>query len=354
MKKARLFPVFPWLAGLATMALTAAPGYSQAAQNSSPPSTASKPAQASAASDPAPKPSVPDDKVVIKVDDRKVTAADVDYLVHSMPEQDQQTVAAQGKGPIASQYIQMLVLEQQALRDHLDSNPDLERQVSFDRARWLARAEFQKLSGETKVTPDEINQYYSAHATDFDQVQLRQVGIRVKPANAAASTPGLTAEEARARAEEIRKALSAGTDPQEVAKKFAVPNVVVIDPKGQNYGRDKLPANLADAILKLKDGEMTGTQETPQSVFFVQMIKHFHPEVKDVSVSIEEQIRQQKILSTIGQLQKKASVWSDQEYFKPPAASTGSPAPSLSPGSGGSSSTKPPASKPEAPAPPPK
>lgn len=344
MNKARPLFIYPFLALLAT-ALIAPAGFSQAAQNAPP----SSPSQATAASDPDAK--VPEDKVVIKVDDHKVTAGDVDYLVQSMGEQDQRAVAAQGRGPIASQYIQMLLLEEAALRDHLDSNPDLARQVEFDRARWLARAEFQKLTGETKVTPDEINQYYTAHAADFDQVQLRQVGIRVKPASAAATAPGLTLEEARARAEEIRKALAAGTDPAEVAKKFAVPNVVFIDPKGQTYGRDRLPPTLGDAILKLKDGEMTPAQETPQSVFFVQMVKHAHQQVKDVSTAIEEQLRQEKILNMIAQLQKKSSVWSDQEYFKPPVASKGSAAPTLSDVPQASPSAKPPASQS---APPPK
>lgn len=343
MNKARPLFIYPFLAVVAT-ALNTPAGFAQAAQ-STPPSAQAQ----AAASDPEAK--ATENKVVIKVDDRKVTAGDVDYLIHSMSEQDQQAVAAQGRGPIATQYIQMLVLEEAALRDHLDSNPDLARQVEFDRARWLARAEFQKLTDETKVTPDEINQYYAAHSADFDQVQLRQVGIRVKPATAPATSPGLTAEEARARAEEIRKALGAGTDPAEVAKKFAVPNVVFIDPTGQKYGRDKLPPTLGAAIIKLKDGEITPTQETPQSVFFVQMVKHIHQDEKNVSTAIEEQLRQEKILSLIAQLQKKSSVWSDQEYFKPPVASRGSAAPTSSDVPRAPSPAAAPASQP---APPPK
>ncbi|HLW78172.1 MAG TPA: peptidylprolyl isomerase, partial [Terriglobia bacterium] len=254
----------------------------------------------------------------------------VDYLIRSLSEQDQQAVNTQGKGAIANQYIQMLVLQKQALLDHLDASPDLERQVAFDRARWLARAEFMKMQDETKVTQEEIGQYYSAHSADFDQVQLRQVGIRVKPATAAATAPGLTVDEARARAAEIRQALAAGTSPQEVSKKFSVSGTVFIDANGQTFGRDKLPPNLAPAILKLKDGEMTDTQAGPQSVYFVQLVKRVHPEMKDVSSSIEAQLRQEKILAAIDQLQSKATVWSDPDFFKPPAtpsASSGSAAP---------------------------
>ena len=80
---------------------------------------------ASSASDRDPKTaSVPKDKVVIKVGSQQVTAADFDFLFQTLNAQDQKTLATQGKQPLADQYILTLVLEQQALRDHLDATAD--------------------------------------------------------------------------------------------------------------------------------------------------------------------------------------------------------------------------------------
>ncbi len=315
---------------LALAGFAARRGYSQQAP-ATPPGAASQPSQPAAApADPAKVSPVPPDKVVVKVGDRQVTAADVDFLIHTLSPQDQQSIATQGKGALGNQYIQMLLLEQQALRDHLDTTPDFRREEQFERARRLATAEYQKMAAEMKVSPEEISQYYAAHPSDFDKVEVRQVGIRVKPAGAKADTPGLSLEEAKARAEEIRKALGdPGADPQKVAKQFAVPNVVFIDPQNRTVERTQLPPDLADAIFKLKDGEISATKETPQSVFFVQVAKHVHPEVKDVSSSIEGLLRQEKLTSALTEMKSKTTVWSDEEFFKaPPAAkaATGAPA----------------------------
>jgi parvulin-like peptidyl-prolyl cis-trans isomerase-like protein len=310
------------------------PGYSQQApakpttqpaapSNPSAPGNPSAPSAPSATpGDPANQPVVPPDKVVIKVGDKQVTAGEVDFLIQTLSPQDQKALATQGKASLGDQYIQMLVLEQQALRDHLDATPDFRRSEEFERTRRLAAAEYQKVAGEVKVSPEEIAQYYASHSADFDRVEARQVAIRVKPVGAKADTPGLSLAEAKARAEEIRKALAApGADAQKIATQFAVPNLVFIDAQSRNVERGQLPADLADTIFKLKDGEISETRDTPQSVFFVQALKHVHPEVKEVSSSIEGVVRQEKLAAAMGELKNKTSIWSDDEFFAPKAAS---------------------------------
>ena len=90
-------------------------------------------------SDPTSTPAVPPDKVVIKVGDTQVTAADFDFLLHTLNAQEQKNVATQGRQPLAEQYILTLLLEQQGLRDHLDSTSDFRRQEAIERAQRLVR-----------------------------------------------------------------------------------------------------------------------------------------------------------------------------------------------------------------------
>jgi hypothetical protein len=251
---------------------------------------------------------VPGEKVVLKVGDQQVTAADIDFVVGTLSPQDQKTLATAGKGSLATRYIDILVLEEQALRDHLDGTPEFRRAEAMDRAQLLAQAEYRKLAGDMNVSPDEINQYYTSHAGDFDSVDVREVAIRVKPPGAKADTQGMSPADAKARAEEIRKALGApGADPQKIEKQYAVPNLVFITPS-RNFERAQLPAELADQIFKLKDGEISETKETPQSVYFVQALKHVHHDVKEVSGTIEGTLRQDKLTAAINTLKSKTTV----------------------------------------------
>lgn len=313
---------------IATVGLTASRGFAQQAPASpakptSPQATPTRPAVADPA---APSATVPADKVVIKVGEQQVTAGDIDFVVGTLSPQDQKTLSAEGKGSLATRYIDILVLEEQALRDHLDGTPEFRRAENMERAQLLAQAEYQKLASEAQVSPEEVNQYYTAHASEFDQVEVRQVAIRVKAAGAKADAPGLSLADAKARAAEIRKALAApAADAQKIEKQYAVANLVFITPS-RTFERAQLPGELADQIFKLKDGEISETKETPQSVYFVQVLKHVHADVKEVTPTIEGTLRQEKLSSAMNALKNKTTVWSDEEYFKSPARTASSPA----------------------------
>ncbi|PYV26782.1 MAG: hypothetical protein DMG24_06250 [Acidobacteria bacterium] len=285
---------------------------------------------ASSASDRDPKTaSVPKDKVVIKVGSQQVTAADFDFLFQTLNAQDQKTLATQGKQPLADQYILTLVLEQQALRDHLDATADFRRQEELGRAQRLAQAEYEKMAHDIQVNPQETKQYYDAHASDFDELAVRQVGIRKKGGGAQGDAAGLSPQDAKARAEEIRKALAAGTDPKKVAQDFAIPNVVLVDTQERNIQRGQLPADLDAAFFKLKDGDLSEPVETPQSIAFVQVVRHVHPELKDASSQVETAIRQQKLQAKIAELKHQTPIWADQSFFTAPSVekpATGTPA----------------------------
>jgi peptidyl-prolyl cis-trans isomerase C len=306
------------------------------AQQATPAGPAKTPAPSGAAKsngapDPAGTASAPPDKVVIKVGDQQVTVADFDFLLHSLNAQDQKTIATQGRQPLVDQYVLTLMLEQQAVRDRLDVTPEFRRQEALERAQRLAQAEYAKIAQDVQVTPQEISQYYQAHPDDFEQLAVRQIGIRKKAEGATA--PGLSAEEAKTRAEAIRKALAAGTDPQKVAKDFAVPNVVFVDPQERNIQRGKLSPELEQAWFKLKDGEVSEPLDTPQSLGFVQVVRHVHMELKDASPQVESVLRQQKLQARIAELKKATAVWSDQDYFKAPPAQKPAAGPAAPPAS---------------------
>lgn len=271
--------------------------------------------------------------VVLRVGEKEVTQADLDALLSRLNPQVQQTVARQGKRPFGEQYAMMLILSGQAVDHHLDSSPEFQRQLATQRVQMLAQAEYDALTRQAAVTPEETGKYYSEHQTEYEEVKVRQVVLRKKADDAAADTQGLSIADGRARAEEIRKALTSGTEANVVVKDFSVPNVVVIDSEPRTVRRGQLLPDLDKAVFQLKDGEVSELLETPQVFVMAQLLSRRQLEQKDVSREIENKLRQQKLDAALADLRQKNPIWMDDQYFAAPAApaAPNAPTPSAQP-----------------------
>jgi peptidyl-prolyl cis-trans isomerase C len=285
-----------------------------------------KPAAAAAAKQPAARPATtplkappgPGEKVVLKVGNEEVSQAELDFVIDRLSPEIRQNLARQGKRPIGEQYALMLILSGMAVSHRLDSSPDVHRQIELLRLQMLAQAEYENIVGQTKVSPEEVSQYYSAHPDEFDQAQVRQVVIRKKPDGAKEGTPGLLAQEAKAKAEEIRKAFAAGGDAAKATQDLSIPNVVQIDLQPRAIRRGQLPADLDKAAFQLKEGEVSDPFETPQALVLVQVAGRRHLELKEVSTEVENRLREQKVQASVNELRNKTPVWMDEEYFATP------------------------------------
>jgi len=277
------------------------------------PSAATQPASTSEAT-------APSKKVVIKVGGAEVTQKEIDYLISIMNPQAQQALAANGRKPLGDEYVKVLLLSQQAENDHLESIPELRERLELQRTQMLAQAEYEKMSNEVKVSPDDIGKYYTTHQSEFETAQVREFVVRKKPDGAKDGTPGMSAEDAKATADKIRKSLAAGTDPATVVKESAVPNVVMIDQEPRTIKRGQLLASLDKAAFELKEGQVSDVLDTPQAIVFLQIVGRHLQEQKDATTDIENKLRQEKLDTALGDLRSKTKVWMDEEYFKPQAA----------------------------------
>jgi peptidyl-prolyl cis-trans isomerase C len=288
--------------------------------------------QAPATAPPAPAPEKPagatsenPKKVVLKVGTQNYTVADMDFLIGTLSPRLQVVVAQQGKKPLGDQFAMMAMLSQQAEKDRLDATEDFREEMALHRLQTLAEAEYRKMSDGIKVSPEEINQYYTAHASEFEEAQVREIIIRKKADGAEKDAPGLTSADAHARAEDIRKALEAGTDPKKVADQYKVENTVMFDSEPRMIKRGQLIADLDKAAFELKDGAVSQPFENAQALAFLQVVGHRHQELKEVSDNIEKTLHEQKLQSAVDELKKNSSIWMDDQYFKAPAESPAAP-----------------------------
>jgi hypothetical protein len=266
-------------------------------------------------------------KLVLKVGTQSVTQGDMDFLIRSLDPQTRRAVAQQGLRALVDRYVLTLVLAQEAASNHLDDNVDFRRQLAAQRDRMLAQAEYQKLIQQTKVTPEEVSQYYAAHGSDFEEIRARQIVVRVKTQDAKEGTPGLTLEEGRTRIAEIRKALASGADPKQVAKDFGIANQVLVEAEPRTIRQSASLPGPQKQLFNLKNGEFGEVQEVGGTLALLQVVSRGRVELKDASQEIENTLRHQKLDAEIAELKKKSNVWIDEAYFKVASA----PAPEATP-----------------------
>jgi len=390
------------LSGLATGGVRAQAPTPPAAR----PTPAPSPTPSATPTPPASKPAVPvvetpepPEKVVLKVGDQQFTKADMDSLIASLPPQTQQALAAQGKKQFGDYYALAVMLSKRAELHRLDQTPEFARKLAFQKQQLEAQSEMTQL---TTVTPEDVQQYYIAHADSYDEIMVRQfvirkkaaepkanpeappaetpppsvrltwvgpgdaivrakleknpqvsglsvqnmqavfkfagsdeelaailgglvsAGVRVlnfdetKPPHPAAFTaPGLPPEEAKARAEAIRKELTAGADIKKLSDEFKAPDVT-IEPEPRKVRRGGMRPDMEKVAFALKDGEVSEPVDVSQALIFFQVSGHSRIDLKDATPEIERKLRQERADAAVAEVKKNTPLWMDEQYFAAP------------------------------------
>jgi parvulin-like peptidyl-prolyl isomerase len=271
--------------------------------------------------------------VVLKVGDQQFTKADIDRLILDLAPQTQRTIAAQGKRPLGDQYALYVMLSRQAQLHHLDQTPDFLHKIAVQKLMLEAQAASEEIAQKVVVTPDDIQQYYTAHAADYDEIMVRQIVVRKKIADpqagpehpAASAGTGLAPEEAKARAEAIRKELAGGADIKKVMEEFKASGDVIIDAEPRKVRRGGMRPEMEKVAFALKDGEVSEPVDVPQALISFQVTGHSHVELKDTTQEIEKNLRQQKVDAALAEIKKNTTVWMDEQYFGAPPKPSGGP-----------------------------
>ena len=141
-----------------------------------------------------------------------MTQAQFEAIISTL--EAQQGPADLSREAIGENYASLLVLSQQAVANHLDTTPDVVRQLAIDRTQILSNAEFASLKAQSKPTPEEISAYYSAHLDDYDMVQVRRIFV-FKKGGPAKNAKGVDPAQAKPLADAIRSGLRVGRQSRE-------------------------------------------------------------------------------------------------------------------------------------------
>lgn len=300
------------------------------AQSSSQPATGTAPTPAGQSAKPSLPPSaapaapttpqVPPDTVVMKVGSQQITAEQFQGIIKTLNPTAQRSLATQGFKPLGENYAMFLALAQKATADGLDQTPEFKQRIELARLQALVQDEYKKLNESVEVKPDDVNKYYTEHQKDFEQVEIRQISVRKKPAGAKGDAAGLPDDEAKKRADEIRQALDSGQDATKVSEQYKLANVVFFDPAPRSVRHGQLPGDMDRQAWALKDGQVSEIQNNPMNYYFIQVVKHEDPPVSEVSKEIEGKLRENRFKATLDGIKVQANIWLDPQYFAPPSA----------------------------------
>jgi len=270
------------------------------------------------ASAPANKAAASTDHVVLKVGGVQVTEAEFEASIKDFePEKQANTVEDRRK--FGDDYASVLMLSQQAVADHLESDPEVRRQLEIARIQTLSNAAFAELMRQSMPSSAEISQYYSDHQADYDEVQIRRLFIW-KQGEKAKDGRVLSTQDARERAEKVRQAVASGKDVKTVAQELKDSDTGLFDIEPLTFPRGELPVGMEKVAFGLEKGGWGEVTDGHDSLMLVQLVNRDRRPLAEVSSRISEHLQAEKSQAKLDDLRKKAGIWMDEKYFGTGAA----------------------------------
>lgn len=152
--------------------------------------------------------------VVVTIGAETITKADFETFLAALPEQVRTQMP---KRRIAEQIADIKIFAAEARKRSLDRSPMT--QIEMDQA--LATALFRDIQAKTTITSADVAAYYEKNKSQYEKVKARHILLRFKgsPVPVRDGQKDLTKEEAKAKAEDLKKQIDGGADFAALAKK---------------------------------------------------------------------------------------------------------------------------------------
>jgi parvulin-like peptidyl-prolyl isomerase len=270
-------------------------------------------------------PQVPPDRVVITVGDIKITAAQFNAFVESLPAQYRNNMGrGNGRKQLADNIAKTLTLAQEAQKRKLDQTPEFKSQEMFQNLNLLANALATQAGKDLQVTEADVRQYYEAHKNEFETVHARHILIRFTGSQVPVR-PGqkdLSEAEALAKAQEVRKKIQDGGDFAAIAKAES-------DDVGSGGNGGELPPfrhgqmvpSFETAAFAMKAGELSEPVKSQFGYHIILVVSHDAKPFEEVRADLETRMKpeqtQKAVNNLIAELQKANPPVLDPEFFPP-------------------------------------
>jgi parvulin-like peptidyl-prolyl isomerase len=288
-------------------------------------STASRSASAKTSSAPAPKSCK-----------TQITRAEFEKLLKAVAPNAPANVNRQ----IATRYVQLLTAANEGVKLGITKDPEYEEQLAIARLQVMAQTAERKLQSEAaNVSEADEKAYYDQNPSAFEEVTLTRIFIPRSPAtptNAATAPAQPAAGDPQAIADEARKQLVAGDDPEKVEKTAYEQLKNTTAPPSTKFGsrrRGSLPPAQEAKIFALNTGEVSEvfSDSIGYTIYKLDSKKQLpFDQVKD---DIKRRLTQQHLEDSRQKIVSGSKAEYNDAYFGPESRP---PRPPIAPGAGDS------------------
>lgn len=275
-------------------------------------------------------PTVPPETVVLTVGDVKITAAQFDQIVSTLPPQVQASARGPNRRQFADNLVKVFVLAQEGKRRKLDETPAFKTQLQVQTANALASTTYDQIGKDAKIDEAEVRKYYEEHKGESERVHARHILVRVQgaPMPVRPGQKELTDAEALAKAQELRKKIAGGASFETVAREDSDDAT-----SGMNggdlgfFGHNQMVPPFEAAAFSLKVGELSEPVKSPFGYHIIKVEGKESKTFEEMRPDIEKKMRPEAAQKALDALQKDTKVNYDATFFAPPAPSVNIPSP---------------------------
>lgn len=262
------------------------------------------------------------DPIVIAAGDVTIRQSEFEGALKTLPPEYQQYAAGPGKKQFAEDYLRMKMLAAEGMKAGLDKDPSVISQLNLMRENLVANAQLQKIEQGITISDEDLKKQYEAKKSEYEQVNARHILVAFKGSPAAQEGKSeLTEEQAKAKAEDLRKQLVAGASFEELAKKES-------DDLGSgsrggelgDFGRGQMVPEFEKAAFEGKVGEISPVVRTQFGYHIIKVEKHDTTPFEQVKETLARAERQTRLQARLDEMKANAKITYNDTYFAPPAA----------------------------------
>jgi peptidyl-prolyl cis-trans isomerase C len=254
---------------------------------------------------------MPKDKVLVQVNDIKITVGDIDQILKAYPENSRVFALGPGRQQFFDQMVRTMVLSEEGKRRKLDESPTYKAQAQYSLAAILANQTNEELKSNIRVDDDLLKKYLADHETDYTKLKARHILIRMKgsPVGVRPGQQELTEEQALAKAKELVAKLKAGAD-------FADLAMMESDDTGSGakggdlgvFGHGQMVPSFEEAAYRLKTGEISDPVKSPFGFHIIQVQERQLRPFDEIKTELESRVRPELLKKQIDDLVAKSKV----------------------------------------------
>lgn len=270
---------------------------------------------------------------------------DFDDFLQANPRFQQQAQGPQ-RDELRKQFGEFKVVADRARKEGMDRDDPTRLQMILDRAQVLAGAYLSELqkNADKLVSDADVEQYYTDHPTDFDEVRVRHILISTEPKEEPENEAGakdakdskdakdkkpadkpktLTKDEARKKAQDLLDRIRKGEDFAKLAKENT--DDTASKDKGGEYDffrRGKMVPEFDKAAFALKPGEVSDLVETQFGFHIIKLEERrtaANPSTdQKVRQGIVDKLKAEKLEQQIAQIAKDSPVVVPEDFDATP------------------------------------